>query len=146
MKNAIIAAVVAALVSSGATIAATKISGRAIAKHSIPANRLTASAVSSFTAAPEPRAMAAAVSSTLAFQQTAETPVVADDSVTGACPAGDVAIVGGYRWTRGSGPVASSWRTSDGTGWQVQIGDVTSAPNDGGGPARIEVFVACQPA
>lgn len=42
MKNAIVAAVVAALVSSGATLAATTaINGRTIARHSIPKSRLT---------------------------------------------------------------------------------------------------------
>lgn len=42
MKNAIVAAVVAALVSSGATLAATTtINGRSIARHSIPRSRLT---------------------------------------------------------------------------------------------------------
>lgn len=40
MKNAVIAAVVAALVSSGAGYAAVRINGHSIKRHSIPLNRL----------------------------------------------------------------------------------------------------------
>jgi hypothetical protein len=146
VKSAIIAAVVAALVASGSTYAATRISGSAIKPHSIPANRLTPKAVQAFTAAPTaaPRALAAAVNSTLDYEQTTA-PVVADDAVQADCPAGDVAIIGGYGWVRGDGIIASSWRTADGTGWKVQIGAETGAPNDGGGPAQITVYVSCEP-
>lgn len=45
MKNAIIAAVVAALVSSGGTYAATSIGGRQIRDHSIPEWKLTPRAI-----------------------------------------------------------------------------------------------------
>jgi hypothetical protein len=149
VKSAIIAAVVAALIAGPAgAVAASKINGAAIVKHSIPANRLVPKAVQAFTAQASqtqaPRALAAAVNSTLDYEQTTA-PVVADDAVQADCPAGDVAIIGGYGWVRGDGIIASSWRTADGTGWKVQIGAETGAPNDGGGPAQITVYVSCEP-
>lgn len=148
MKNVLTAAIVAALVAGPAgAVAATQLNGRAIKPHSIPANRLNRKAVQAFTAAtaPAPRALAAAVSSTIDYEQTTS-PVVASDAVSTSCPTGDVAISGGYGWVRGDGQIASSWRLDNGTGWRVQIGASTGAPNDGGGPAQITVYVTCQPA
>jgi hypothetical protein len=148
MKSVITSAIVAALIAGPAgAVAATQLNGRAIVKHSIPANRLVPSAVKAFTAqkvtAQAPRALAAAVNSTLDFEQTSS-PVVAGDTVTATCPAGDVAIVGGYQWTNGSGQIASNWRLAAGNGWQVQIGSGTSSFNSN--PAAISVYVACEPA
>lgn len=149
MKNAVIAAVVAAIVAGGTGVgAATLLNGKQIKAHSIPANRLTAKAVQAFTAqsasTPAPRALAAAVNSTIDYETTT-TPVIAGDTATAACPQGDVAISGGYQWVRGNGAIASNIYASDGSGWVVQIGDETGAPNDGGGPAQIEVYVSCEP-
>lgn len=151
MKSAVIAAIVAAFVASGSTYAATRISGQAIVKHSIPANRLTAKAVQAFTAptasTPTPRAMAAAVSSTLDYE---ETTVVLDSDhspgdVVASCPSGYVAIAGGYNFTRGGADITNNFRTSDNAGWSVGTG-TPFAPNDGGGPPVITVYVSCQPA
>ena len=145
MKSALIAAVVVALVASGGTYAATRINGAAIQKHSIPANRLTPKAVGEFTAATvqAPRALAAAVSSTLSVQQVSQ-PVVAADSVTASCPDGYVAITGGYQWTAGDGAISSSWLAPDGHGWTVQVGAWTGSP-DAGGSAVLAVYVSCEP-
>lgn len=144
MKNVLTAAIVAALV-AGATGAgaATLLNGKQIKAHSIPANRLTPSAIASFTKAEAspPRALAAAVNSTIDYE-TSTTPVVAGDTATAACPTGDVAISGGYQWTDGGGPVVSNIYLSDGSGWAVKIGDTTSS-NDG--QAVIEVYVSCEP-
>jgi hypothetical protein len=149
MKSALIAAIVSAVVASGvasgATYAAMRISGKSIKPHSIPANRLVPSAIKSFTAGTAtPRALAAAVNSTIDYEQTTS-PVNAEDSVEADCPTGDVAISGGYGWVRGDGIIASSWRLDDGSGWKVQIGAETGAPNDGNGPAQITVYVTCDP-
>jgi hypothetical protein len=97
MKSVITSAIVAALIAGPAgAVAATQLNGRAIVKHSIPANRLVPSAVKAFTAqkvtAPAPRALAAAVNSTLDYEQTTSAGSRSATDVTATCPAGDVAI------------------------------------------------------
>lgn len=149
MRSALIAAVVAALVASGGTYAATRISGQAIAKHSIPANRLVPKAVKAFTAqtaaAPAPRALAAAVNSTLDYEQTTANIVETPQTFTTACPAGDVAIGGGYQTSDdvvGGGAMENSV-TPDFTGWTVTVTNVSSK-NDGSTPT-LTVYVSCEP-
>lgn len=147
MKSALIAAIVSAIVASGSTYAATQISGRSIAKHSIPANRLTASANKAFTSTGNPRLLASAVNSTLDYEQ-ATTDITANPQTASVfCPAGDVAIGGGYSVDNvgsggGSGAMESS-NTPDHTGWQV-TGSYIILNN--GAPSTITVYVSCEPA
>jgi hypothetical protein len=148
MKSALIAAIVSVVVASGSTYAATTISGLAIARHSIPANRLTSKAVKAFTAprAQSPRALAAAVNSTLDYEQTTTDITDTPQTASAFCPAGDVAIGGGYTVDNvgsgsGSGAIENS-TTPDHTGWQV-VGSFVLLNN--GAPGTITVYVSCEP-
>jgi hypothetical protein len=145
MKSALIAAIVAAIVSSGATYAATRIDGRTIALHSIPANRLTSKASKSFTSAGKPRALAAAVNSTIDYEQTTSNILFTPQTFTVSCPAGDVAVGGGYRPSDNltSGGAIQDSVTPDFTGWSVTLTN-TASRNDGTTPT-LTVYVSCEP-
>jgi hypothetical protein len=149
MKNAIIAAVVAAFVASGSTYAATSmINGRSIKPHTIQANRLTSRAVRSLRSSgvTAPRALAAAVNSTIDQEEaTATLTESSPHTITAQCPAGDVAIAGGYNEvSNGIGFVLTSDGVSpDGTGWQI-----TAYPENTSNPAdqpTLSVNVSCEP-
>lgn len=149
MKSAIVAAVVAALVASGGTYAATQINGHAIARHSIPANRLTGNAVKTFTAqkdsAPAPRALAAAVNSTLDYEQATGAIAQSPQTFTAHCPATYIAVGGGYQTSddvQGGGAIENSV-TPDFNGWTVTVGNL-SIKNDGSTPT-LTVYVSCEP-
>lgn len=107
MKSAIIAAVVAALVASGGTYAATSISGRQIRNHSISAWKLTPQAIASLRGQQGPIGPAGPQGDVGPQGVAGETPkfatvylcIAADNSVTwgglvspwftSSCPAGD---------------------------------------------------------
>lgn len=150
MKAALIAAIVAAFVASGSTYAATQISGRAIKPHSIPANRLTTKAVKAFTAqaatVQPPRILAAAVNSTLDYEQTTtELNGQNGEQFTAPCPTGDVAVGGGYQTTANVATASVTQNALDpsGSGWNVTVASY-SATNDGSTPS-ITVYVSCEP-
>lgn len=149
LRTALTAAVVSALVASGAGYAAVKISGRSIVKHSIPANRLTASAVKTLTAgsakASDPRALAAAVTSTIDYESTTTEITVSPQTFTVSCPAGDVALGGGYSTSDDvtGGGASENSVTPDFTGWTVTAGNL-QIRNDGSTPT-LTVYVSCAP-
>lgn len=147
MKNAVVAAIVAALVSSTATYAATRINGHSITPHSIPANRLTTKAVRSLNATPTPRALAAAVNSTLDYEAATGDITALPSTVTATCPAGNVAVGGGYITSQNvtGATITSNGKTPDNSGWTVTIGVGSSIQNDGNTP-QLSVNVSCEPA
>lgn len=143
MKNAIVAAVVAALVASGATLAATsRINGRMIRPHSIPANRLTAAAVTSLIAVPSLVTASGTIPNAPAG--TVGTPT----AITAQCPAGSVAIAGGYRLTNPANNPAyilqSDGVTQDGTGWQIDV--LQGTPGNPLDAPSFTVMAACEAA
>lgn len=125
MRNAIIAALVAALVSSGATLAATRISGSAIRPHSIPTNRLTRAAMNTLTAGP-------AITSTVSAAA-----VTGLQTVTASCPAGEVVTGGGYLNTTPDQPfqLEGDGPTADGTGWRIVVQPQNSGPGINDSPS-----------
>jgi hypothetical protein len=150
MKSVITSAIVAALIAGPAgAVAATQLNGHAIAKHSIPSNRLTAKAVKTFTAqkvsTPAPRALAAAVTSTIDYEQSTATLVSSPQTFSVACPAGDVAIGGGYQTSDDvvSGGATENSVTPNFNGWTVTVGNIASR-NDGSTPT-LTVYVSCEP-
>jgi hypothetical protein len=83
---------------------------------------------------------------------------VADDAVTASCPAGDVAIIGGYNWIRGDGIIASSWRSTTGPAGKSRSVYVSCEPGTEAldalrttalgiwrALAQITVYVSCEP-
>lgn len=151
MKNAVIAAIVAALVSSGSTLAATHyINGAKIKPHSIAANRLTPKALKTISkptrSALAPKTLAAAVNSTIDYEQATSDITVSPQTFTVSCPVGDVAVGGGYQTSadvEGGGATENSV-TPDFTGWTVTVGGL-EIRNDGSTPT-LTVYVACEPA
>ena len=143
MKNAVVAAVVAALVSSGATLAATRISGQAILKHSIPANRLTAKAVKSLRSTPDPRQLAASVNSTLNQVANSVAITANPQTVTAVCPAGDMAVGGGYNLSANFGVITGDGITADSSGWAVSIAGAYGPAVDQ--VVTLTVNVSCEP-
>lgn len=139
MKNAVIAAIVAAIVSSGTTYAATKINGRSIAKHSIPASKLTPKAVTEFTRIDPPSVLAGKVSSTIVYERDAfavGTAGAGPSTLMATCPVGYVPVSGGYEATLPA-TVSADEVTHDGTGWQVVLRNY--------GTGQIDVYAACLP-
>lgn len=125
MKNAIVSAIVAALV-AGATgaAAATMISGRSIRPHSIPLNRL---------------AHLPAGISNVQLVEGANVTVPAGSSTGEAsayCPAGRVVLGGGGYAS--AGVLYSSDESQNGHGWTVQLDN--SAFTD---PATLAASVIC---
>lgn len=141
MKNAVIAAVVAAVVASGTTYAAVRINGNTIIRHSIPANRLTRAAVRRFTSRPLPAAVARSVTSTIQYAAAVGVLTTGTDRVTAvaSCPAGEVAVSGGY--TLGAATkiatVTESSVTADRAGWEVTMVEATDQ--------NVTVYAACAP-
>jgi hypothetical protein len=163
MKNAIVAAVIAALVASGSTLAASQaINGRHIARHSIPANRLTPSAHKSLrgqrgargaqgpvghtgaSGSSGPRGLTTAVSPSLIDTEQAEADLdTSPQTLTAYCPGGDVAIGGGYNLTQGTGDVVQSgaYNLNGVSGWVVEVVDGAGY----GGAPSLTVNVSCEP-
>jgi hypothetical protein len=128
MKNAIVAAIVAALVASGGTLAATnKINGLSIKAHSIPVNRLTTKAVNSFTVANT--------------NSTATPLTTVPQTFTAQCPSGELATGGGFT-TSPELPVTviSDGASSDGSSWDVVLQPVSQGESH----PEITVNVSCQ--
>jgi hypothetical protein len=141
MKSAVIAAVVAALVSGGGAYAAVKINGHAIRPHSIPLNRLVGK-LPAGAQGPQgsqgPQGLTAAVSpSAIDYVQTS-TPVVTGGNPTPAaanCPSGDMAIAGGYSML--DGVALDDYITPSHTGWEVLISEAVGS--------SVTVYVICEP-
>lgn len=135
MKNAIIAALVAALVSSGATLAATRINGRAIAPHSIPQNRLTSAAVNTLMSRPALVTASGQVPNVVPGVD-GQVPVT---TIVATCPTGDSAVSGGYTLTNLSAQpgfvVYSDGPTADGTSWELAV-----AQKNPGDPSDVPAF------
>jgi hypothetical protein len=151
MKNAIIAALVAALVSSGATYAAaTRINGAAIARHSIPQNRLTHGAVRGLQGergpagqqGPPGKAAVDAPSVQLDVQTSTETPTGWPWTQQTACPTGETAVAGGYM-LNAPGEIIEDGPYSDntGSGWEVKL---TVPAGDEQVPNSVTVNVTCE--
>jgi hypothetical protein len=151
MKNAIIAALVAALVSSGATYAAaTRINGAAIARHSIPQNRLTHGAVMGLQGArgpagaqgPPGKAAIDAPSVQLDQQTSTGTPTGWPWTQQTACPGGETAVAGGYMLDE-PGEIIEDGPYSDnsGSGWEIKV---TVPPGDEENPSSVTVNVTCE--
>ena len=117
MKSALIAAIVAVLVSSSASVAATRyISGSKIKPHSIAASRLTSSAVATLMAKPAVVSVTGSPSNTPAPDGS-----IPPTAIVATCPTGDAAVSGGYRLTTpGQGfTLYTDGPTADGTGWEI---------------------------
>jgi hypothetical protein len=135
MKAAIIAAIVAALVASGATYAATTINGRAIARHSIPANRLTRQAAASLRGRIGPTGLPGPVGPPGTFDPTSviitqgdtiSVPPGGIDTARVFCDAG-YAVLGGGGWVQPNGRITGSYPIDQATGWEVTVRNDTSA-------------------
>jgi hypothetical protein len=144
MRSAIIAAIVAALVSSGGTYAAVRINGRAIRPHSIPLNRLAAKLPAGAPGpqgtqgAQGPQGLTDAVSPSAIDYVQSSTPVVTGGDPTPAaayCPGGEMAIAGGYSML--DGVALDDYITPAHTGWEVLIGDAVGSD--------VTVYVICEP-
>lgn len=129
MKSALIAGIVAAVVASGSTLAATRlIDGNQIRPHTISEAKLTDAAVAALHGTPV----------TFSLARGPDTVVPASDgSITGQsialCAAGSYPVGGGYFMTHtlDTEPVvvASTPDTSDGKtvdGWIVEVGNLTA--------------------
>jgi hypothetical protein len=145
MKSAVIAAIVAALISSSATLAATShFSGKLIKIHSLPLNRihgkLPVTKTVTVNNVPAPRVLAASVNSTLDQEQTTEDITNNSQTVTAQCPAGEVAIAGGYTTSIPvNSPINADGPTDDGTGWKVTINNAI------GIGVSLTTTVSCEP-
>lgn len=121
MKNAVIAAIVAALVASGGTYAATRIDGHSIKKHSMPLNRLVGHlprgpiGPAGPTGSPGPQGPQgpAGVGLSVSVVQSADISIAANSSgdVRASCPAGARAISGGAL-TNGEATLTDSFPSS----------------------------------
>lgn len=139
MRNALIAAVVAALVASGSAMATRWISGRMIRPHSIPLNRLAGH----LPRGPRgPQGVAGTFDPSKVTVATASSQVPAGDEggATANCPAGAVALGGGGLTSgienlQGSSPHLSG--SSYPTGWEVLYG------NSGSGPITVSAYAVC---
>lgn len=145
MKNlattAIVSAVVAALVASGATYAAMKINGHSIALHSIPLNRIEGRLPRG------PRGRQGVPGTVGKIYVTSDTSYI--PGTTGAgCPLGDIAIGGGYDppsgWQDGKPQfvVVGSHPGGDDTGWVVS----ETSTNYSTSTSFINVYAICVPA
>lgn len=132
MKNALIAAVVAALVGSGSAMATSRIDGSAIRPHSIPLNRLKGSLPTGFTKL---------------FERTSGPVTVQpgqDASAAAPCPFA-TPIAGGFGEATSNGkPVQVSGLTSGpnyepggSSTWGVTVHNTSSAP------LTIEAYAVC---
>lgn len=141
MKSAITAAVVAAIVASGTTYAATQIDGHSIRRNSIPANRLTNTAVKRLH--PSPRLLAAAVTSTIVQESnTVSILGVPGATVDAQCPTGDTAVGGGYSaFDVVSISVEKSSATPDGSAWEIVI----ARPNGPNADSTLTAYASCEP-
>lgn len=140
MKSTVIAGIVAAAVASGTTYAATQISGKAIARHSIPADRLMEGAVAKFTKQPSAAAIAAAVTSQLYYQTTAIGIVTGSAGPTTykvQCPPGMAAISGGYTLSGATAAVTEDAVTDDRKGWEVTLRNYAAQ--------NLTLYAACEP-
>jgi hypothetical protein len=125
MKSAIIAAIVAALVSSGGTYAAVQVNGHSIRPHSIPLNRLAGSLL------------------TRASTGYVDIPAGQAGAATATCPSGSQAFAGGFRINPGVNytgqlvPLAS-WPTLNETGWTFSLWNRSNSL------ARIQTYATCE--
>jgi hypothetical protein len=154
MKSAIISAVTAAIVSVGATAAATTwINGSQIKPHSIPKNRLTRTAISSLRGARGPRGYPGAAGqqgsqgpqgpqglsggfdpSKVSYQsQIGFVPAQGQATASAACPTGQRVIGGGFNivGTPSNMNALQSYASSS-TNWTVKVEDLSSTPVVGG--------------
>lgn len=142
MRNALIAAVVAALVSSAAGVAATGyISGARIKPHTIAASRLTSGAVTALAARPALITATGSVPNTMPGVD-GSIPVT---TIVAQCPAGDSAVAGGYRMTnlatQAGFVLYTNGPTADGTGWEIDV--VQRNPGDASDTPAFAVTAGC---
>lgn len=139
MKNAIISAIVAALVASGGTYAAGRLDGHQIANHSIPAWKLTRGAIKSLHGLQGPAGLQGQQGDQGPQGPQGATPPLSvhrvlsevipvlpgeDDFATANCPAGETAISGGGATSGGASLNTSALTTSN--GWMVDITNQTT--------------------
>jgi hypothetical protein len=133
MRNALIAAIVAALVGSGSAMATNRIDGSAIRPHSIPLNRLKGNLPTGF--------------SKVAEVHSAPVTVQAGQYASAAapCPAGSKAIGGGFGDAAQDGDTvqiagltsAPFYEPGGSSLWVVTVGNTSSAP------LTIEAYAVC---
>ena len=131
MRSALIAAIVAAVVASGSTVAATRlIDGNQIRPHTISESKLTDAAVAALRGNGKTVTFSLARGPNVVVQPS-------DGSDTGqsiaVCASGSYPVGGGFLITNGfeafpvvvgSGPDTADGKTAD--GWIVQIGNLTA--------------------
>ncbi len=150
MKSALIAACVAAVVSAGSAVAATRlINGHLIQNHTVPATKLTEAAVASLRGPPDHDGTS--VRFTLVKGPSITVPPSNTDAgqSSALCPSGSYPVGGGFIVTNGfdANPVvlASTEDTSDGKtvdGWDVEIGN--SAEGGATMPLTFHAWATCE--
>jgi hypothetical protein len=132
MKNAMIAAIVAAVVASGSAVAATKlIDGHTIKNHTIPSTKLTEAAVASLHGAGGDRIR-------LVEGDAFTVPIHSAGEAIAVCPSGWRAVAGGWEFITGSGFGVNSSPGPDHPGiWRVTV------LNENSGPSSLRAWAAC---
>jgi hypothetical protein len=129
MKNAIIAAIVAAVVASSTAVAATKlIDGHTIKNHTIPSTKLTEAAAASLHGD----------RITLVEGKAFLVPIHSAGHAIAVCPDGWRAVAGGWEFITGFGFAGNSSPGQDHPGiWNVTVS------NDNSGPSSLRAWAAC---
>lgn len=139
MRSALIAALVAAVVSSGTAVAATKlIDGSSIRDHTIPASKLTQAAIASLRGQRGPQGPPGTNATPTTFTLVRGPDTVVQPGAAGTssalCPSGSGPVGGGFIVSNGfdANPVvvASTIDTSNGTtadGWDATMGNSAEA-------------------
>jgi hypothetical protein len=129
MKNAMIAAIVAAVVASGSAVAATKlIDGHTIKNHTIPSTKLTEAAVASLQGD----------RIRLVEGDVHTVPVNSAGHANAVCPSGWRAVAGGWEFITGFGFPVNSSPGEDHPGiWNVTVS------NQNSGPSTLRAWAAC---
>jgi hypothetical protein len=144
--TAIVSAVVAALVASGATYAAMKINGHSIVLHSIPLNRIEGKLPRGKRGpAGAPGVPGPTVGSKIDYQEASTYLDPNGDIIGTSCPQGQVAISGGFDVggdPSGDPEVHVISSEPFGSGWRVTAFPTSSTPPT----TYLAVYAICVPA